>query len=183
MNTIQPPKTSSKSLIWSFIISIFLAIIILLVAVFPAEYNIDPTGLGGKMGLTALAADNSTKSVAISCPETKNTTSNSSWKDTVSIVIPAKKGLEYKLYLKKGERLDFSWNTDGAALYFDFHGEPEGDTTGYFKSYKMSTDNKENGSLQMPFTGVHGWYWENKSNQPVTVILKTKGNYRKIGIL
>jgi hypothetical protein len=183
MNTIQPSETSSKSLIWSFIISIFLAIIILLVAVFPAEYNIDPTGLGKKMGLTALAIDTSTKPVAISCPETESTAGNVAWKDTVSIVVPAKKGLEYKLYLTKGEQLGFSWNTDGAALYFDFHGEPEGDTTGYFKSYKVSTENKANGSLQMPFTGVHGWYWENKSNQPVTVILKTKGNYRKIGIL
>lgn len=187
MNTI--PQPSTRSLIWSCIISAFLAIIILLVAVFPAEYNIDPTGLGEKMGLTALSvtADNSAKATVISCPENVGIdikqTEKSNWQDTVSISVPAKKGLEYKFYIKKDEVLEFSWSTDGGKLYFDFHGEPEGDTSGYFKSFKVDTQSQSSGSLQIPFTGSHGWYWENKSNKPVTLVLKTRGNYKKIGLL
>jgi len=188
MNTTQP-QLSTQSLIWSCIISVLLAIIILLLAVFPAEYNIDPTGLGEKMGLTVLSntANESPEATAISCPETVDSDNKqakkSNWQDTVSITVPAKKGLEYKFQIEKDEVLEFAWATDGEKIYFDFHGELEGSTNGYFKSFKVDTQNQSSGSLQVPFTGVHGWYWENKSNQPVTIVLKTRGNYKKIGIL
>ncbi len=189
MNTIPISQSSTQSLIWSCIISVFIAIIILLVAVFPAEYNIDPTGLGEKMGLTVLSntTNKTTDATVITCPETvvseNNQAKKSNWQDTVSITVPARKGLEYKFHIEKDEVLDFIWTTDGGKIYFDFHGEPEGSTNGYFKSFKVDTLNQSSGSLQVPFTGVHGWYWENKSNQPVTLILKTRGNYKKIGLL
>ena len=187
MNTIPHPST--KSLIWSCISSILLACIILVIAVLPAEYNIDPTGLGKKLGLTVLSQtdDESKKASVISCPETAELTPKNTntlkWKDTVVITVPANKGLEYKFYIAKDEKLEFIWNTDGEALYFDFHGEPEGDKTGYFKSFKESTLSQSSGTLSVPFTGSHGWYWQNKTNKPVTIILKTRGNYKTIGLL
>ena len=33
------------------------------------------------------------------------------------------------------------------------------------------------GTLTAPFPGIHGWYWENKPDQEVTVTLKTAGYY------
>lgn len=191
MNTIPTP--SIKSLIFSCISSIILAAIILLVAVLPAEFNIDPTGLGGKFGLTVLAAngseDGTVQPVVISCPsdDIKQTATQKSsenmWQDSVMIAVPAKKGLEYKFYIKKGEVLEFVWTTDGDALFFDFHGEPEGNTTGYFKSFKVSTDSKSSGTLVAPFTGSHGWYWENKTNKTVIINLKTRGQYKIKGLM
>jgi hypothetical protein len=156
--------------------------LLLVVAVLPAEYNIDPTGLGKKLGLTVLSqsADSTVKASVISCPEQ---TQSPQWKDTIVILVPPKKGLEYKFYVQKGEALEFTWETNGESLYFDFHGEPEGDTTGYFKSYKLSTQNQSSGTLSVPFTGVHGWYWENKTNKPISITLKTRGKYKKIGLL
>lgn len=187
MNTI--PHPSVKSLIWSCISSVLIAMIIFVIAVLPAEFNIDPTGLGKTLGLTVLSqtADDATKASVISCPETTELTTENpntqKWKDTVIITVPANKGLEYKLYIAKDEKLEFTWNTDGEALYFDFHGEPEGNKTGYFKSFKESTLNQSSGTLSVPFTGSHGWYWQNKSNKPVTIILKIRGNYKTIGLL
>ncbi len=192
MNTL--PQPSIKSLFFSCIASLLLAIIILLVAILPAEFNIDPTGLGNKMGLTVLSqtADNADKASVVSCPEAKIASSSqankatakvSEWQDTVVITVPAKKGLEYKFYINKGEKLEFVWNTNGTPLYFDFHGEPEGAKNGYFKSFKESTDNHSGGTLSVPFTGSHGWYWKNNSNQAVTINLKTRGNYKIIGLL
>lgn len=188
MNTI--PQPSVKSLILACIFSIILAAIIFVVAVLPAEYNIDPTGLGEKLGLTVLAQTTKevNKASVISCSD--GTTSKdevietSKWKDTVIIKIPPKKGMEYKFSINKGETLEFVWDTsDKTKLYFDFHGEPKGDKTGYFKSFKESTDNQSSGSLIAPFTGSHGWYWENKTNQPVIINLKTRGNYKILGLL
>ena len=180
MNTI--PQPSTKSLIWLCISSFLLAMILLIIAVLPAEYNIDPTGLGEKLGLTVLSqsAGHTAKASVISCPEQ---TPSAEWQDTVVIHVPAKKGVEYKFYIQKDEQLAFVWDTNGESLYFDFHGEPEGDTTGYFKSYKINTDHKSSGTLSVPFTGMHGWYWENKTNKPIAVTLKTRGHYKKVGLL
>ncbi|MCK5190205.1 MAG: hypothetical protein KAR12_09150 [Methylococcales bacterium] len=187
MNTIPHPST--KSLIWSCISSVLLAIIILIIAVLPAEYNIDPTGLGKTLGLTVLSqteGDNSKASV-ISCPETAGVTAKNTdtleWRDTVVITVPANKGLEYKFYIAKDEKLEFIWNTDGEALYFDFHGEPEGDKTGYFKSFKKSTRSRSTGSLTSEFDGTHGWYWKNNISSTVDVVLKINGNYQRLDLM
>ena len=210
MNDINPPVPSLKSLIIASIFATLLATLILISAVLPAEYGIDPTGLGKMMGLTALSAQTKATSqpLAITCPvlppqaaevssqdqkQAANQASDSTgttqkqpqpqWQDSVKIMVPAGKGLEYKFHLLKGAALEYSWATDGAKLYFDFHGEPKGDKTGYFKSFKESTDNQSNGTLTAPFEGPHGWYWENKTREPVTIILNTKGSYRILGLM
>lgn len=97
--------------------------------------------------------------------------------DTVTIEIPIHKGLEYKLLMEKYAHLEYEWTTDGEELYFDFHGEPRGDTTGYFESFAITTSNNMKGSLTTPFAGSHGWYWKNETDAPVIVTLSIKGNY------
>ncbi len=97
--------------------------------------------------------------------------------DTVTIEIPVRKGLEYKLLMEKYAHLEYEWSTDGEELYFDFHGEPRGDTTGYFESFAETTSNNMKGSLTTPFAGSHGWYWKNETDAPVIVTLSIKGNY------
>lgn len=190
MQDSNPPVQSIKSLIIASLFSTLLAGVVLVTAVLPAEYGIDPTGFGEMTGLTSLSSTSKTPSaVAGVCPESQVAISAaqpaaaSQWQDTVKIVVPAGEGLEYKFHLVKGAALDYSWSTDGAALYFDFHGEPQGDKTGYFKSYKETTDSQSSGSLSAPFEGSHGWYWENKSSAPVTVVLNTKGAYRILGLM
>lgn len=97
--------------------------------------------------------------------------------DSIQINISAFNGKEYKFMLEKGGTLEYSWETDGKELYFDFHGEPKGDTTGYFKSFKISTDSKSSGSFTAPFAGTIGWYWENKTPVPVNITLHSSGIY------
>ncbi|NOX43623.1 MAG: HupE/UreJ family protein [Gammaproteobacteria bacterium] len=104
------------------------------------------------------------------------------WKDTITITIPAKDDKEYKLQLAKDAILEYQWKTDGAELFFDFHGEPKGDTSGFFKTYKKSTDSQASGSLITPFEGTHGWYWKNKTESPVIITLKAKGDYKRLDL-
>lgn len=101
------------------------------------------------------------------------------WKDKVFITIPARGDKEYKLHLKKGATIEYIWETEGTALFFDFHGEPKGDANGYFKSFKKSTSAHESGSLTATFAGTHGWYWKNNTRIPVIVALKTNGSYTR----
>jgi len=109
-------------------------------------------------------------------------TQESDWKDIILITIPARGDKEYKLQLEKNAIFEYSWQTGGAKLFFDFHGEPKGDTSGYFKSFKKSTSRQESGSLTTTFTGAHGWYWKNNTRLPVVIELKTKGSYKRLDV-
>ncbi|MEW5757662.1 MAG: HupE/UreJ family protein [Pseudomonadota bacterium] len=100
------------------------------------------------------------------------------WKDTMTITIPARADKEYKLLLAQGATFEYSWQTDGENLFFDFHGEPTGDTTGFFQSFDKNTAHQSSGSLTASFDGTHGWYWKNSARTPVTITLKTKGAYQ-----
>ena len=181
MNEVNIPVQSLKTLIICIISAVLLALFVLVAFIGPAEYGIDPTGIGKNLGLTALAQplQESVKKVE-SCPTGEQL---SGWQDIVKITIPAKSGLEYKFYLQKNAEISYVWNTNGTALYYDFHGEPEGDKTGYFKSYRETTASVSDGSQIVPFAGTHGWYWRNDSNKAVQVTLKTKGQYKIKGLI
>jgi hypothetical protein len=78
--------------------------------------------------------------------------------------------------------MTYEWKTEAAGLYFDLHGEPEGDTTGYFESYAIATSSEMSGSFTTPFKGSHGWYWKNNTDQAIEVSLTVKGHFDVIGL-
>jgi len=104
------------------------------------------------------------------------------WKDIISITIPAKGEQEYKLQLNNGATLQYLWQTDNGELFFDFHGEPRGDTTGYFKTFEKGTKSSVKGSLTTKFEGTHGWYWKNNDNNPVVITLNLSGEYKRLDV-
>jgi len=181
MNETNIPVQSLQALIISIVSAACLAFFVLIAFVGPAEYAIDPTGLGKALGLTVLAKPVAQSEKAVLACPTGNALLD--WQDIVMITIPAASELEYKFYLDQQAEMAYAWASDGAQLYFDFHGEPAGNKTGYFKSYQETTANKAEGLLVAPFTGTHGWYWQNASSKPVTVTLKTKGQYRIKGLI
>jgi hypothetical protein len=176
---VEHPIQSTATLVKVTLIAALIAAILLVTAILPAEYNIDPTGLGEKMGLTELAPK---KKTLVSRKPPQKSSKDGFMSDRVEVIIPAGKGQEYKFHLLKGSRMLYSWDSMGIPLYFDFHGEPDGDTTGYFESYTESTASEVKGSFKAPFDGSHGWYWENKTDAPVSVILSTQGQYEIIGL-
>ena len=105
------------------------------------------------------------------------------WKDVITVTIPARGDKEYKLLLTNGSTLEYLWKTNGAELFYDFHGEPTGDKTGYFKSFKKNTESESRGTLTPSFNGTHGWYWKNNTSSAVEVILKVNGEYQRLDLL
>jgi len=110
----------------------------------------------------------------------QNQAATFSAKDTINIHIPARGDLEYKVLLNQGAVLEYAWLSHGVDLFFEFHGDPQGDTTGYFQSYQKDTRQESSGSFSAPFTGKHGWYWQNNSAQAVNITLKLQGDYQLI---
>lgn len=99
------------------------------------------------------------------------------WMDTIAINIPARGDREYKLYLDRDNTFRYHWQSDGAPLFYDFHGEPANDSSGYFESFSKGTNSEDSGALTARFAGTHGWYWKNSTNTPVVITLKVKGDY------
>jgi hydrogenase/urease accessory protein HupE len=108
-----------------------------------------------------------------------STTFTTVWQDELTIIIPAKSGKEHKFWIEKDKNLEYLWQSNGIELYYDFHGEPSSDTSGYFKSYKEGTSSTVKGKLTTPFMGTHGWYWKNETGKDIKIILKTNGEYKR----
>jgi hypothetical protein len=152
--------------------------------VMPAEYRKDPTGFGHLTGLIDLT----TPRAATPAPTPAGTTPAASAStealffdtpfktDTVKIPIGPDGELEYKVNMKAGQSMIYSWAVDKGAVYYDFHGEPADPTQS--KSYKEVQETKSaNGAFTAPFDGKHGWYWLNVTSEPIIVTLKLTGFY------
>ncbi|AOW75722.1 hypothetical protein A3Q34_01880 [Colwellia sp. PAMC 20917] len=178
--TPQTITLTNSALLKYTLFSLVFAAITLLTIILPAEYNIDPTGIGHKLGLTVFHNVKAEQSTSLSSQELTEKSIVAT--ETIEVIVPAGRGVEYKFIMAQYQKLEYEWITDSSALYFDLHGEPEGDTTGYFESYAIATLDEMKGSFTAPFAGSHGWYWKNTSNAPVTVQLIVKGEYTKHGL-
>lgn len=173
--SLLPPR---RQLLFGTGTALLFAILVLVVAVLPAEFGIDPTGAGRLLGLTAMAE----KSGAVSA-QLMNEHERKYLSARVRIDMAPGEGLEYKATLAAGEPLLYSWTVAGGPVYFEFHGEPtEGEwPEGYYRSYQIKEQSTaEHGSFVAPFTGRHGWYWKNLSDEPASVTLEASGYYTKL---
>ena len=97
--------------------------------------------------------------------------------ESVTFTLAPREFVEYKYRLEAGESLLFSW-TATARVNYELHAEPDGAPKGYAESYEKK-DNVQTaaGTLNAPFSGIHGWYWENPTDTDVTVTLSATGFY------
>ena len=181
------------------------AALLLVVAVLPAEYGIDPTGIGKRLGLLALARtaapaagpavstdragvdalraqalavfgaqpgqsfDASAAVRRATAPKT----------ETMTVMVPPGFGVEVKALLAAGDTLVYHWSATGDVAV-DMHGERPG-AKDEFTSYLVDGARREDaGSFTAPFAGAHGWYWLNKSRQPIDVTVTVTGFQTKL---
>lgn len=163
--------------------ALLVAGVALVVAVLPAEFGVDPTGLGRRLGLLPLA--DLKKQVAAfegaSRGDTAGQTVVAAGKplqhERVEFALAPGEFVEYKYRLEAGQSLVYNWQAS-ASVNVEFHAEPDGAPQGYAETYEKQTGvQRASGTLRAPFTGIHGWYWENTSNQPATVALTASGFY------
>ena len=167
------------------------AAILLVTAILPAEYGIDPTGVGSALGLTAMGdgkqAEQQTESAtpageAISSqtePVGGQTTATIQ-KGEVTLTLQPGEGQEVKATMTAGEEFDFSWSTaNGSKVNYDQHGEVFGAASDEYTSYDKGTKASSSGKFRAPFDGTHGWYWRNRTEGPVTITVSASGQFSK----
>lgn len=143
-------------------------------------YDYSQDTAGGEATQMVASGSVSVDEAVASVQQPKNRPNAIEWRDSIRITIPGLSDKEFKFRIEAGQTFEYAWSTQGESLFFDFHGEPEGDTSGYFKSYRVSTEIQSEGSLSVPFTGTHGWYWKNNARTPVTLTLKVRGAYQRL---
>lgn len=198
---VQPP--TGKQLLRSLALAFAGAIVILGMIVLPAEYSIDPTGFGGALGLTALNKPTRTIQIkdVIGGNERYRQVEVPDARDPIPLPNPAVfqgksvppssesktirlqpgQATEIKAVLDAGQVVLYAWHAAGGDVYTDFHGhEPGADDAAWVRYEEQQTGAQGNGSLVAPFTGEHGWYWLNVSEQPVDVVLNVSGYYTRL---
>jgi hypothetical protein len=190
VTTAQPPATaqqvpSTRTLLTATAAAIAVAGILLVTVIFPAEYGIDPLGTGKALGLSALAGTTVTEE-PVPPPQGEKVAPiqegpfalyPAQFKvDSREFVLGPYEYVEYKYHLEKGATMVFSWRASGDVMH-DFHGDPEGQPSTSAQSFDKRPRRQADGSLVAPFTGIHGWYWENPGGETITVRVTTAGYY------
>jgi hypothetical protein len=104
--------------------------------------------------------------------------------DSREMELKAGEGLEIKYNMKKGAGMVYSW-TASDKLLFEFHGEPNvkpagKEGTDYYETYDIDNQtgkDQGHGTFIAPSSGIHGWFWENKTPNAVKLKIVSSGFY------
>lgn len=99
------------------------------------------------------------------------------WRNEVSFTLAPDEGTEYKLTMEEGAMTRFSWESEGGPINFDTHGDGGGNAISYEKGRGVFEDE---GELKAAFTGNHGWFFRNRNDNDVTVVLRLDGDYGEL---
>ena len=141
--------------------ALFVAGIVLVTAVLPAEYGVDPLGTGKMLGLTEIAEAASAESLTAAMLPGANTPQPIAFRrNTMTFKLEPDEGVEYKYRMQKGSSMVYSWKATGK-VEAEFHGEPQGAPRGYADTYEKVENTSGDGAFFAPSTGIHGWWWKN----------------------
>lgn len=185
------PLPSRRQLLKATAIAIAVAGLVLVTTVLPAEYGIDPTGLGARLGLTHLhLAETPAGEVPAALPQTASVpspvaaeptaavTRNTAQvrRESLSLILAPGQGAEIKARMQAGDGFVFHWTATGGEVAVDMHGErvnaPKDEYTSYWIEPAQAS---ASGVFTAPFEGTHGWYWHNRNAGPVTLQVEVSG--------
>lgn len=193
---------STGKLVKSTVLAAIAAFILLVTVVMPAEYGIDPTGVGNTIGLkrmgeikislaneanAALTQDPGSIEQAgpavkagseVSRPEPAQSVA-ALLNHEMRVTLAPDEGTEIKVAMKKGSKVQYRWWTDGGRANFDVHADSKELNIDYH-NYSKGSEQEKDGVIEAAFDGSHGWFWRNRTSQDLTITLQTNGEYTNI---
>ena len=186
---------SKRQLNRATLIAMGVAAIVLVTTVLPAEYGVDPTGIGRALGLTPMGE---MKRAAAAAPEAETEAEAADNGDIlldeepastapaaggsvgrVQLTLAPGQGEEVKATMNAGDEFTYDWSTGGPVIRFELHGEPIPAKGDEFTSFEKGSSEGAKGKFRAPFNGTHGWYWRNNTNSSVTVTVSATGTFQK----
>ena len=175
----------------------------------PAEYGIDPTGIGQTIGLKKMGEikvsleQEASAAVIEEIPEPAVETKKTEQpveeavaavepvqqkpekqiaKETFSVILKPNQAAEVKTKMRKGDVLKYKWSTDGGRANFDVHGDSKKLSISYHNYEKGSKEVKE-GTIKAAFDGIHGWFWRNRTSKALTIVLEVSGEFEELELM
>jgi hypothetical protein len=172
--------------------------------VLPAEFGIDPTGFGEATGLTGLSRSGSGQNIYLERGLKRTNVlfplGGSAKPDEATLQatlagkgIAAPAGLrlrsdhwqyellpyeniEMKYRLAQGQPMIFAWRTSKPVNY-DMHSVPDAGGNDATESFSITDAPSQTAVYVAPFTGIHGWFWQNRTLENVTLTIDTVGGF------
>lgn len=200
---------TSAQLLRSTGIAIAAAAVILVTVVMPAEYNFDPTGVGGVLGLTEMGEIKAQLAKEAEADRLKLEQEAAQPQSSLSPgVLDAVFGLfvgtahaqdapaaapvwtdEITFTVEPGQGTEIKLvMAEGAVAQYDWavtggvvNFDTHGDGGGNEISYEKGRSvEADAGDLTAAFTGNHGWFWRNRGDAPVSMTLRVAGAYTEV---
>lgn len=181
MSELQSARPNRKPLLIGGAVVALAAGVVMFVL--PAETGWDPTGVGAATGLTKIAEpDNPELERGLARMETQEVLLLS---DTAPAAEPGATdvweyelapydSIEFKYTIPQGARMAFRWE-GSAPLHYDMHGHPFDGGPEMTESFSVSDAQVMQGVYIAPYTGIHGWFWQNRTLDNVTLRLEASG--------
>lgn len=167
-NTDLPTRAelpSTARLLRSTVIALLVAAALLVTVILPAEYGIDPTGIGRVLGLTDMgelkqslaeesAADKAAHTepreqaaAAPAVPEVKPAGTPApaaeapakeaapGQQHTMTVKLKPGQGAEIKLTMRKDASVRYEWSAEGGPVNYDTHGDPVNAPKNFYHGY------------------------------------------------
>ena len=168
-----PDPPSKAKLAWATLAALVVAGVVLVATVLPAEYDIDPLGIGAALGLRVLSAPGSGPIPVRSDGVIAHRSSYR--RDRRTFELEPGGFVEYKYRLEEGRSMLYSW-TASHWVRSEMHSEADGAEAGTAQFFEVEERTlARHGSYVAPFPGIHGWYWLNETDDTVTVTLDAAG--------
>ena len=188
---------TSRQLLRSTTVAALVASALLATVVLPAEYGIDPTGIGSTLGLTrmgemkreqaaaaaatppALSVGTSDLTVGKAPVPAQDGGATGERTGEVSLTLAPNQGSEVKATMRTGDEMRYEWRTNGGAVNFELHGETFGAAASEYTTHEKGRSSGKSGTFRAPFAGTHGWFWRNRTSQPVEITVQASGAFEK----
>lgn len=180
----------------STIIAVIGAVAIGVMVYLPAEYGTDPTGVGSILGLTEMGEIKQQLAAEAAADEALHGGDESSslmddifglfvstahaqeaWQDEITFTLAPGESTEIKATMEEGATMNYAWVATGGLINFDLHAHAGGEDVTYERGRGQTSGE---GSFETPFAGDHGWFWRNRDDADITVILQLRGDYSEI---
>jgi hypothetical protein len=204
-NLPQVALPTARQLVAGSLVTVFVASVAMVFFVLPAELGIDLTGFGAKTGLTGLAQSGSGTNIylerglkrknvlfALGADVKPDEATLRAALAAKGIAVPANtkfvadhweyelqpyENIEMKYRLAQGQPMIFSWRAS-APVHVDMHSVPDQGGNDATESFLIADDTPSQAAVYVaPFTGIHGWFWQNQSLDNVTVTIDATGGF------
>jgi hypothetical protein len=199
---VAPP--SPRQVAIGSAVAIAVAAVSMVFFILPAELVIDLTGFGTRTGLIGLSQkgpaaniylERGLKRTSVLFPLDVSAKPDEATLRTAlaakGIAIPASAkfvsdhweyellpydSIEMKYKLAEGQPMIFSWRAP-VPLHYDMHSVPDQGGNPATESFAITDAPAQAAVYVAPFTGIHGWFWQNQTLSAVTVSIEATGAF------